>query len=105
MHAYDGGTMMDPLMSTAAAFLAVLSALALYAGSGHCRWPGLRRRLFRVGTKLGVLLAALSLVLWIAVLGAGAGLCAMLAVWMSGLIAVPFLGALTGGTGNAGSDA
>ncbi|MBN6151177.1 hypothetical protein JR065_12570 [Xanthomonas sp. AmX2] len=76
--------------------LALLSALALYAGSAHCRVPALRR-LRAHGTALGLALAAASLALWIGRLGVGAGLCAMLASWMLGLMLAPCLGMLGGG--------
>lgn len=74
----------------------LLSALFLYAGSAHCRWPALRLRLGRAGTWLGLVLGALSLWLWVQKLGGGAGLCAMLGTWMLALMALPFLAAWTG---------
>lgn len=73
----------------------LLSALALYAGSAHCRWPVLRR--WRgAGVWAGLALAVLSLWLWMAKLGGGAGFCAMLGTWMLALMALPYLGAWTG---------
>lgn len=73
----------------------LLSALALYAGSAHCRWPALRR--WRgSGTWVGLALAALSLWLWMAKLGGGAGFCAMLGTWMLALMALPYLAAVSG---------
>ena len=74
---------------------ALLSALALYAASAHCRWPALRR-LHAIGVPLGLAMAAASLALWIAELGAGAGICAMLGTWMLALMALPYLAAWTG---------
>lgn len=71
----------------------ILSALALYAGSGHCRWPVLRRG--GVGW-LGLALAGGSLLAWVHALGAGAGFCAMLGTWMAAMMLFPFLGALIG---------
>ncbi|WP_369937775.1 hypothetical protein [Xanthomonas tesorieronis] len=78
-----------------AAVCAALSALALYAGSPNCRLATLRR-LRRFGTWLGLALAGASLAIWIAHLGIGAGLCAMLATWMLALMLVPTFGALRG---------
>lgn len=77
-------------MSLLATLAALLSALALYAGSRHCRARWLQP-LHNAGTAVGLVLAALALALWIAALGAGAGLCAMLATWMAGLMAAPWL--------------
>lgn len=73
-----------------AAFAVGLSALGLYAGSRHCRWVTLRR-LGRVGTWAGVVLAVAAWALWIHVLGAGAGSCAMLGSWMFAMMAVPYI--------------
>lgn len=87
----------------AAALAAWASAAGLYAGSRHCRWPGWRR-IGRVGTWLGLLLAVVSLALWMRALGAGAGLCAMLGSWMLALMALPYMAGMRVG-GNAGSDA
>lgn len=81
-----------------AAVCAVLSALCLYAGSPNCRLAPLRR-LRRFGNGLGLALAAASLAAWIAQLGVGAGLCAMLASWMLALMLVPTVGALRGEAG------
>ncbi len=83
-----------------AAVCAALSALALYAGSPNCRLAPLRR-LRRFGNWLGLALASASLAAWIAQLGVGAGLCAMLANWMLALMLVPTFGALRGDPGNA----
>jgi hypothetical protein len=83
-----------------AAVCAALSALALYAGSPNCRLAPLRR-LRRFGNSLGLALAGASLAAWIAQLGVGAGLCAMLASWMLALMLVPTVGALHGSAGHA----
>jgi len=75
------------------ALTALLSALALFAGSGHCRWRwpvALRRH----GNMAGALLALASLAAWIAALGVGAGLCAMLGCWMLAMVALPYLAVL-----------
>jgi hypothetical protein len=76
------------------ALTALLSALALFAGSGHCRWrwPVALRR---YGNVAGALLALASLAAWIAALGVGAGLCAMLGCWMLAMVALPYLAVLT----------
>src|SRR3546814_17099607 len=72
------------------ALAALLSALALYAGSGNCRWR-LPAALCRHGKVTGLVLALMSLAAWIAALGVGAGLCAMLGCWMMGMVALPCL--------------
>ena len=72
----------------------VLSALALYAGSSHCRWPALHR--WRGAGWLGLALAGGSLLAWIHALGGGAGLCAMLGTWMAAMMLFPLLGVLIG---------
>lgn len=100
---------MPSLTVFAACLAALLSAAGLYAGSRHCRWPSWRR-LGHAGTWAGLGLAAVSLALWIAVLGAGAGSCAMLGTWMLGMMALPYMAALSaapadgqgGGNGNGG---
>ncbi|WP_241094240.1 hypothetical protein, partial [Xanthomonas bonasiae] len=100
------GSMERHPMSTAiagivlAAVCAALSALALYSGSPNCRLAPLRR-LRRFGNGLGLALAGASLAAWIAQLGIGAGLCAMLASWMLALMLAPTVGALRGETGDA----
>jgi len=83
-------------MLAVAAFVASLaSALALYTGSSHCRWPALQG--WRgTGSWVGLALAGLSLWLWVLTLGGGAGLCAMLGTWMLAMMALPYLAALTG---------
>jgi hypothetical protein len=82
---------MTTIMGT---LMALLSALALYAGSRHCPWP-LPATLQRHGTGLGAALALVSLLAWIAALGAGAGLCAMLGCWMLAMMTLPCLAVLT----------
>ena len=80
-------------MTIAGAIAALLSAFALYAGSGHCRWR-LPVALRRYGKVAGLVLAIASLAAWIAALGVGAGLCAMLGCWMLAMVALPWLAAL-----------
>src|SRR3546814_2332161 len=70
-----------PGVTIAGALAALLSALALYAGSGNCRWR-LPAALCRHGNVTGLVLALVSLAAWIAALGVGAGLCAMLGCWV-----------------------
>ena len=83
------------MIATAAFVTSLLSALAFYAGSLHCRWSALHR--WRgSGGWVGLALAGLSLWLWVLSLGGGAGLCAMLGTWMLSMMALPCLGALTG---------
>ncbi len=83
-------------MTIAGAIAALLSAFALYAGSGHCRWR-LPAALRRHGGSVGIVLAVASLAAWIAALGVGAGLCAMLGCWMLAMVALPWLAALRTG--------
>ncbi len=85
---------MGPAVTVAGALAAVLSALALFAGSGHCRWR-LPSALRRHGNGTGILLAVASLAAWIAALGVGAGLCAMLGCWMLAMVVLPYLAVLT----------
>ena len=86
---------MHMLIALAAVATSLLSAVALYAGSAHCRWPGLQG--FRhAGSWAGLALAGLSLWLWVLTLGGGAGLCAMLGTWMLAMVALPFLAWMTG---------
>lgn len=80
-------------MTIAGAIAALLSALGLYAGSGHCRWR-LPAALRRHGKVVGLVLALMSLAAWITALGVGAGLCAMLGCWMLAMVALPCLAAL-----------
>ena len=82
-------------MTTAGALAAVLSACALFAGSGHCRWR-VPMALRRHGSLAGIVLAITSLAAWIVALGVGAGLCTMLACWMLAMVALPCLAALAG---------
>ncbi|GAB3338912.1 hypothetical protein GCM10027359_15600 [Marilutibacter aestuarii] len=83
---------MSVLLPIATGLLAWTSALALYAGSGHCRWPRLRLPRRR-GSAIGAVLAALALAVAIVDLGVGAGLCAMLGHWMLAMLVLPWLGA------------
>ena len=85
-----------------AALATGLSALGLYAGSRHCRWVTLRR-LGRLGTWAGVVLAVAAWALWVHVLGAGVGSCAMLGSWMFAMMAVPYIAGMRI-TGDARSD-
>jgi len=78
------------LQVAAAILSSLLSAAALYAASPHCRWRAWRRRGAH-GNAVGLVLAVVSLVSWVAELGGGAGLCAMLGTWMLGLVALPYL--------------
>jgi hypothetical protein len=75
--------------------LAACSAIACYAGSPHCMWPALRGYP-RAARIAGIALALLSAAIWISVLGAAAGLCAMLASWMLALVAQPWLALFMG---------
>lgn len=75
--------------------MAMICALALYASSPHCMWPTLRRRP-RMARMIGIVLALLSLVAWIAATGVAVGVCAMLASWMLGLVLQPYLALLAG---------
>lgn len=80
-------------MNAFAVAASLASALALYAGSRHCR-PAWLQPLRRFGTALGAVLALAALAAWMALLGTAAGLCVMLAIWMAGLMAAPWLGLL-----------
>src|SRR3546814_11904193 len=57
-----------PGVTIAGALAALLSALALYAGSGNCRWR-LPAALCRHGKVTGLVLALMSLAAWIAEIG------------------------------------
>ena len=82
---------MNPLAATIIAVaMSLISAASLYAASPHCRWPSWKRHAAR-GNLVGWMLAAGASWLWIAQLGVGAGLCAMLGTWMLGLMALPYL--------------
>lgn len=83
------------MIATAAFAASLLSALAFYAGSSHCRWPALHRWR-QTGSWVGLALAGLSLWLWVLTLGGGAGLCAMLGTWMLAMMVLPYVAALTG---------
>jgi hypothetical protein len=72
-----------------ATLAALASALAMYLASPNRGWqPGAGRAGLRA---VGGALALVSLGGWIAELGVGAGLCAMLATWMLALVALPYL--------------
>ena len=92
---------MDEWLSMLAVLTAALSAGGLYAGSRHCRWTALRR-LGRIGSWAGVVLAIASLLLWTRVLGAGAGFCAMLGSWMFSMIALPYIAGMRVDNGKRG---
>jgi len=86
---------MHMLLPFAASATSLLSAVALYAGSAHCRWPAFQG--WRgTGTWVGLALAGLSLWLWVLTLGGGAGLCAMLGTWMLAMMVLPYLALMTG---------
>ena len=78
------------MISLLAFAFAACSAIAWYAASPHCMWSALRGHP-RAARVVGSMLALLSLVIWIDVLGAAAGLCAMLASWMLVLAVQPYL--------------
>ena len=78
------------MISLLAFVFAACSAIAWYAASPHCMWPALRGHP-RAARGAGSVLALLSLASWIDVLGAAAGLCAMLASWMLALVVQPYL--------------
>lgn len=80
---------MDVAMNLLAIAAAVLSALALYRASPHCRWRPVRRR---GGLRVaGALLALVSLWAWTVCIGFAPGVCAMLASWMLALVLWPYL--------------
>lgn len=75
---------------------AVVSAVALYAASRHCRWrmpPGWPRIL----RPAGVLLAVASLASCIHAFGIAVGTCTMLAAWMLAMVLLPWLAVLVQG--------
>lgn len=86
---------MTAWLSVVAFAMAALSAVALYAASPHCMWKALRGRP-RAARTAGIVLALLSLLVWIEVFGTAAGLCAMLASWMPVLAVQPYLALLVG---------
>ncbi|WP_396616184.1 hypothetical protein ACHZ97_19535 [Lysobacter soli] len=91
---------MNPLAATITAIaMSLVSASSLYAASPHCRWASWRRHAAR-GKLVGGLLAVASLWVFIAQLGVGAGLCAMLGTWMLGLMVFPYLAWRTAPAGN-----
>ncbi|MGY3040511.1 hypothetical protein ACVWWQ_002134 [Rhodanobacter sp. TND4EL1] len=78
------------MISLLAFVFAACSATAWYAASPHCMWSALRGRP-RVARIGGLVLAMLSLALWISALGLAAGLPAMLVSLMLALIVQPWL--------------
>ena len=78
------------MLSLLAIACAACSAIAWYAASPHCLWLALRGHP-RAARMAGGAFALLSLVGWIHVLGAAAGLCAMLVSLMLALIVQPWL--------------
>ncbi|RZA05195.1 MAG: hypothetical protein EOP02_39705 [Proteobacteria bacterium] len=85
---------MEFLIAAGAFATSALSALALYAGSRHCRWPSLHG--WRdTGGWVGLALAGLSFWLWVLLLGGGAGLCAMLGTWMLAMMVLPYVAAMS----------
>lgn len=80
---------MLPLLLVSAIATGWLSAWALFRASPHSR--GEARR-WRAGNPLGLLLALVSLVLWVVELGVGAGISVMLGNGMLALMALPYLG-------------
>lgn len=83
------------MYSLLAMVLTSCSALALYAGSPHCRWSALHGHP-RIARGAGWVLALMALLVWTQMLGGAAGLCAMLANWMLALVAQPYLARLFG---------
>jgi hypothetical protein len=81
---------METALALSALISTLLSALALYAGSRNCRWSPKPKHPHR-STRIGLALAVVGLVLWMRLLGGGAGLCAMLGTWMLGMMALPYL--------------
>ena len=80
---------MDLALGLLATVTAVASALALYLASPNCGWRvAVRRGGLRIAAGA---LALLSLLVWAALSGVGAGLCAMLATWMLALVVLPYL--------------
>lgn len=80
---------MEAALNLLALASSVSSALALYLASPNCGW---QVRLPRTGLRVvGAVLALVSLCAWIAVVGVGPGLCAMLATWMLALVLLPYL--------------
>jgi len=77
---------------TLASLATLLSVLAFYAASSHCRWPRLRRA-GRLGREIGTVAAASGLWLWMADLGVGAGLVTGLCAGMLAAMLLPALAA------------
>lgn len=78
------------MLSALGVTVAVVSALLLYLASPNCRRPQAVARRRLLGWS-GAAAALLALALLVVALGAGAGLSAMLAAWMLGLIVLPYL--------------
>jgi hypothetical protein len=72
----------------------VLAALAFYASSPQCLWTSIRRWR-KLALLASAIFCAVSIALWIAALGIGVGLCAMLGVCMLTLALMPWLALLT----------
>lgn len=87
---------MQPALVQAAAVIAtLLSALAAYGASPHCRWSWLRDS--RAGRwPVAAALALGALLLWSLPLGLGAGSCALLGGWMFTAMLLPWLAAWLG---------
>lgn len=81
---------MNPWLASAASATTVLSAIALYAGSRHGRWP-MRAHRARTVSAGGLMLAVLSLTTWVQLAGVGVGFCTMLGGWMLTLMVLPCL--------------
>lgn len=88
---------MLPLLTLLAIATSILSAWLLYRASPHRAGEAQR---WRLGNPLGLLMAVLSLLLWIADLGVGAGISVMLGSWMLGLMLLPYLNGLRRGAFN-----
>ena len=86
---------MNAWLSILAIAMAALSAVALYAGSPHCMWRGLRGRP-RTARAAATALTVLSLLIWTGVLGFAAGLCATLVSGMLMLVMQPWLALFLG---------
>lgn len=81
--------MLPTLLIVSAIATGWLSAWALFRASPHGRGEALR---WRAGNPIGLLLAIVSLLLWIIELGVGAGISVMLGNWMLALMTLPYLG-------------
>lgn len=87
--------MQPALASTAAVIATLLSALAAYGASPHCRWSWLRDSRAS-GWPVAAALAFGAWLLWSVPLGIGAGGCALLGGWMLTAMALPWLAAWRG---------